>query len=58
MYIVMPLLEMDLYDLIRANRNPFNEITVRSIMQQILQGLAHLHSKGIIHCDLKTSNIM
>ncbi|KAA6386428.1 MAG: putative calcium/calmodulin-dependent protein kinase I delta short [Streblomastix strix] len=31
---------------------------VRAIMKQLLQGLSYIHSKGIIHRDIKGTNIM
>ncbi len=35
---------------------PLNDI--KSIIQQILEGLEYIHQKGIIHRDLKPDNIM
>ena len=35
---------------------PYN--TIREIAYQLLLGLAQTHKSGIIHCDLKPSNIM
>jgi serine/threonine protein kinase len=32
--------------------------SVRKIMIQLFHGVAYMHSKGIIHRDLKTSNIL
>jgi len=31
---------------------------VRSIMHQLLSGLAHLHHHRIMHCDVKPDNIL
>ncbi|KAG1663798.1 hypothetical protein FOA52_004356 [Chlamydomonas sp. UWO 241] len=28
------------------------------IMRQVLEGLAHIHSRGVVHCDLKPENII
>ncbi|WFD33744.1 mitogen-activated protein kinase kinase kinase [Malassezia cuniculi] len=36
----------------------FEEDTVSSFLNQILQGLAYLHKKGILHRDLKADNIL
>jgi len=38
-----------------ANRGSFTEIEARKIMNQVAQGICHMHSIGIIHRDLKVS---
>lgn len=40
------------------NRHRFDEISIASIFKQIINGLAYLHSKGIVHKDIKPSNIL
>jgi serine/threonine protein kinase len=37
---------------------PFNEATAKAVYLQIIKGLEYCHSKGIIHRDLKTENIL
>lgn len=36
----------------------FNEKLVSSYVAKILEGLAYLHSQGVVHCDLKAANIL
>lgn len=40
------------------NRHHFDEISIASIFKQIINGLSYLHSKGIVHKDIKPSNIL
>jgi serine/threonine protein kinase len=48
------------YDLRQVVKNGFvcTEQHVRYIARQLFVGLAHLHSSGIIHRDIKTANIL
>jgi len=45
-----------LYDIIENNE--LNEDNINKIILQIAKGLRYLHSKNIIHCDIKLDNIM
>lgn len=46
-----------LRDLINR-RGAIDAQTALGFAEQVLEGLAHLHSEGIIHCDLKPENIL
>ena len=43
---------------IEINKRPFSEELVQYIMKQIISGLDFLHSRKIIHRDLKLDNIL
>ena len=42
----------------RAMNQPMNESVVQRFMRQATEGLAHIHSKGIVHRDLKGDNML
>ncbi|KAF9614853.1 hypothetical protein IFM89_020950, partial [Coptis chinensis] len=55
--IVMELLNMDL----QAHSSKFNSAypaIVKIFLKHLLEGLAHMHGKFIIHRDLKTTNLL
>lgn len=41
-----------------ASRSSLPEGDVKTITRQVIDGLGHLHSRGIVHADLKPSNIL
>lgn len=46
-----------LYDLIHLKKERFKETRIIQIAQQICVGMGYLHSRNIVHKDLKTKNI-
>ena len=54
---VLPLYDQDLYLLI-ANKIPLTQRQILRVMYDIVQGVEYLHSKEIIHRDLKLENIL
>ncbi|KAG2484594.1 hypothetical protein HYH03_016635 [Edaphochlamys debaryana] len=57
-YLVLELLECDLYTYLRRRPDAFDLQRVKSVMYQVLSGLRHAHSRGIMHRDLKPQNLL
>ncbi|KAG8089406.1 hypothetical protein GUJ93_ZPchr0011g28352 [Zizania palustris] len=55
---VVALKKHDLVGLIATPGLKFTEPQVKCLMQQLLSGLDHCHSNGVLHRDLKGSNLL
>lgn len=49
---------LDLFDFIELKHSETNEIELLLIWQQIVSAVAHIHSLGIVHRDLKDENVI
>lgn len=61
LYLVYELLEKDLYKLIefkRERHERLSEDIIRSLMYQLLNGVAFIHKRGYFHRDLKPENLV
>ncbi|KAI6243340.1 putative serine/threonine-protein kinase [Aphelenchoides fujianensis] len=60
-YLVMEFVEHDLRALMRQlehRRKRFTVAQVKTLMHQLLSGLAYMHEEWVIHRDLKTANLL
>lgn len=58
LYLVFDYMEQNLYQLIRTQNGPFQEVVIRGIVAQIAKGLNYIHSKGFFHRDIKPENLL
>ncbi|GAA0161634.1 hypothetical protein Leryth_015525 [Lithospermum erythrorhizon] len=58
LYLVFEYMEHDLAGLALHPGLNFTESQVKCYMQQLLRGLDHCHSRGILHRDIKGSNLL
>ncbi|KAL9691884.1 hypothetical protein QQ045_012311 [Rhodiola kirilowii] len=57
-YLVFEYMEHDLSGLISHPDVNFSDAQIKCYMQQLLNGMEHCHMRGVIHRDVKTSNIL
>ncbi|KAJ6842213.1 putative serine/threonine-protein kinase [Iris pallida] len=58
LYLVFEYMEHDLAGLASFPGLKFTEPQVKCYMQQLLRGLDHCHSRGVLHRDIKGSNLL
>ncbi|KAJ8629477.1 hypothetical protein MRB53_022800 [Persea americana] len=58
LYLVFEYMEHDLTGLASIPGQKFTEPQVKCFMQQLLSGLEHCHSRGVLHRDIKGSNLL
>ncbi|KAI4498947.1 hypothetical protein M0802_006122 [Mischocyttarus mexicanus] len=57
LYIQMALCEKTLHQWSKETDDPISHMTITTIFTQILQGVDHIHSIGMVHHDIKSTNI-
>jgi cyclin-dependent kinase 12/13 len=55
-WLVLDWCDSTLHEVMRNRRLTMNQIKL--LFSQLLHGLAHIHSKGILHLDIKPSNLL
>lgn len=58
MYLVFEYMEHDLVGLASLPDIKFSEPQIKCYMKQLLSGLEHCHSHGVLHRDIKGSNLL
>lgn len=58
LYLIFEYMEHDLAGLAATTEIKFTEAQIKCFMQQLLCGLDHCHSHGILHRDIKGSNLL
>ncbi|XP_015964559.2 probable serine/threonine-protein kinase At1g09600 [Arachis duranensis] len=58
LYLVFEYMEHDLAGLAATPGIKFTEPQIKCFMQQLLRGLEHCHSRGVLHRDIKGSNLL
>ncbi len=57
-YMVFEYMDHDLTGILGQSQFIFDNSHLKSLCEQMLAGLAYLHHKGVIHRDIKASNIL
>lgn len=58
LYLVFEYMEHDLAGLVASPIVKFTEPQIKCYMQQLFCGLEHCHSRGVLHRDIKGSNLL
>ncbi|XP_059642807.1 protein IMPAIRED IN BABA-INDUCED STERILITY 1-like [Cornus florida] len=57
-YLVFEYMEHDLSGLLSCPDIKFSDAQIKCYMRQLLSGVEHCHSQGVLHRDIKTSNVL
>ncbi|KAL6541301.1 Protein IMPAIRED IN BABA-INDUCED STERILITY 1 [Orobanche hederae] len=57
-YLVFEYMEHDITGLLSSPEITFTEPQVKCYMKQLLSGLEHCHSRGVMHRDIKGANLL
>lgn len=58
MFLVLEFVEHDLKSILEDMPEPFLASEVKTLLRQLVAGVAYLHEHWILHRDLKTSNLL
>lgn len=58
LYLVFDFMQSDLSKILSRQDERLTEPQIKSYMQQLLSGLQHCHERGILHRDIKASNLL
>lgn len=58
LYLVFEYMEHDLSGLAAVQGTKFTESQVKCFMKQLLSGIEHCHNHGVLHRDIKGSNLL
>jgi serine/threonine protein kinase len=56
--LAMECLDCSLADVLCSTKKALGEARVKAYMQAVLRGLGHIHSKSLIHRDIKPGNVL
>lgn len=57
-YMAMDYAEHDVRSVLDRIKHPYSQSEVKSLLRQILRGVAYMHRHWVLHRDLKTSNLL
>ena len=47
-----------MYDCVQSKDKTNRQSDVVQVLWEVMSGVAYIHARGVIHCDLKPDNIM